>query len=215
MWGVFSERGCLLLGAQTSKRRQQIMDAAIKVFSKKGFNGTTTKEIARAAGVAEGTIFRYFKTKKDLFLNLVSPYVVQSLADTLDEVSGENDETVFRAILRNRLQIINDNIDLAKLLIAESQFHPELRDQFVSKIVMEAAGLLERYISQRIKDGEYKDIEPAVAARALAGMTGIFVLWKEYLAGDKYIAFEEEGVIDTITDIFLNGIRKRPEGGSI
>ena len=188
------------------------MDAAIKVFSRKGFNGTTTREIAREAGIAEGTIFRHFKTKKDLFLSLMSPFVVQSLADTLEEVYGKDDETVLKAILRNRFEIINKNIDLVKLLIAESQFHPELRDRFVGKIVMEAAGLLEKYIVQKIEEGEYQDIEPAIAVRALAGMTGIFVLWREYLAGDKYIAFEEEIVIDTIADIYLNGIRKRPEG---
>ncbi|MBU7005390.1 TetR/AcrR family transcriptional regulator [Phosphitispora fastidiosa] len=203
------------MGEQTSKRRQQIMDAAIKVFAKKGFNGTTTREIAREAGIAEGTIFRYFKTKKDLLLSLVSPYVVQSLADTLEEVCGEDDETVLKAILRNRLKIINKNIDLVRLLLAESQFHPELRELFVAKIVMEAAGLLERYIAQKIEDGEYKDIEPAIAVRALAGMTGIFVLWREYLAGEKYIAFEDEKVVDAIADIYLNGIRKRSGGGSV
>jgi len=191
------------------------MDAAIKVFSRKGFNGTTTREIAREAGIAEGTIFRYFKTKKDLFLSLLSPFVVQSLADILEEVYGEDDETVLKAILRNRFEIINKNIDLVKLLIAESQFHPELRDRFVGKIVMEAAGLLEKYIVQKIEEGEYQDIDPAIAVRALAGMTGIFVLWREYLAGDKYIAFEEDIVIDTIADIYLNGIRKRPQGGSV
>ncbi len=202
------------MGEITSKRQQQIIDAAIKVFSKKGYNGTTTKEIAKEAGVAEGTIFRYFRTKKDLLLSLVSPYVVRSLADTLEEFSGKDDETVFKAIIRNRLKIIRENLDLVRLLLAESQFHPELREQFVGKIVMQAASILESYISEKIKNGEFKDIEPGVAVRAFAGMTGIFVLWKEFLGGEKYIAFDEEKVIETVVDIYLNGVRKRPCGGS-
>lgn len=193
----------------TVRRQQEIMDAALKVFAKKGFNGATTKEIAAEAGIAEGTIFRYFKTKKDILLNLVGNHVVKTLAETFDEVSGESDENVLKAIIKNRLQTAEDNKDLIRLLFTEAQFHPEIRQQFTENIVVKAAGLLEQYISDRIQKGEYRDFDPKIAARSFAGMAGVFVIWKEFLFGDRIIAFDQNTVIETVVDIFLHGIKKR------
>ncbi len=190
----------------TTGRQKQILDAAVKVFSQKGFSGATTKEIAKEAGVAEGTIFRYFKTKKEILLGLVGPYIAQSLAETIDETSDKSDRIVLKAVIKNRLELIKKNIDLVRLLITEAQFHSDLREQFTEKIVLRSAGLLEAFIARKVQSGEYRNIDPRIASRALAGMVAIFVLWKEFLFGDKYIAFDEEEVIETVVDIFLNGI---------
>lgn len=197
----------------SSKREQEILDAAVRVFSRKGFNGATTKEIASEAGVAEGTIFRYFKTKKDILLSLVGPYLAQSLTDAIEEVSGASDEVILTAIIKNRLDIIKKNSNLIMLLFTEAQFHPELREKFTEKVVLKVAVVLEQLISARIKQGAYKEVDPQIATRIFVGMTGIFVLWKTYLSGDKYISFDENTVIKNVVDIFLNGIRSESDGG--
>ncbi len=191
----------------TSQRQQEILDAALRVFAKKGFSGATTREIAHEAGVAEGTIFRYFKTKKDILFNLMGPYIVQSLADTIEEVSGETDEIILKAILKNRLSLIRGNIDLLRLLLTEAQFHPEIREQFVEKVALKAAVILEQFIAKRIEAGIYRGIDPGVATRALVGMVGVFVVWKEFLLADKYVSFDDDLVIEQVVDLFLNGIR--------
>lgn len=193
---------------KTESRQQDILNAALKVFSAKGFSGSTTKEIAAAAGVAEGTIFRYFKTKKDILFSLIGPYVVQSLADTIDAVSGETDEVMLTAILKNRLELIRSNIDLLRLLITEAQFHPELRDKFAELITIKAANLLEQFITKRIENGAYRDMNPQIVSRAFFGMAAIFVAWKEFLQGDKYIRFDEDEVIKSIVSLFLYGVQK-------
>lgn len=189
-------------------RHQDILNAALKVFSSKGFSGATTKEIASMAGVAEGTIFRYFKTKKDILFSLLGPYVVQSLADTIDAVSGETDEVMLTAILKNRLGLIQKHMDLLRLLITEAQFHPELRDKFAELIPMKAAAILEQFITQRIEDGAYRELNPQIVARALFGMAVIFVALKEFLNGDKFVRFDDDEIIRTIVSIFLYGVRK-------
>lgn len=199
----------------TSKREQEIMEAAVKVFSKKGFSGATTREIAAEAGVAEGTIFRYFKTKKDILLSLAGPFIVESLANVMDEVKGETDEVVLKAILKNRLNLVKNNIDLIRLIFTEAQFHHEIREQFIENVAMKAAGMLERFISERIWEGEYKEIKPQIASRALVGMAIIFVMWKDFLMGNKYIQFNDEEVIDNIIDIFLYGIKKNRMKGEL
>ena len=196
----------------SSQREQEILDAAVRVFSRKGFNGATTKEIASEAGVAEGTIFRYFKTKKDILLSLVGPYLAQSLTDAIEEVSGATDEVILTAIIKNRLDIIKKNSNLIMLLFTEAQFHPELREKFTEKVVLKVAVVLEQLITTRIKQGAYKEVDPQIATRIFVGMMGIFVLWKTYLSGDKYISFDENTVMKNVVDIFLNGIRESDGG---
>lgn len=202
--------------AGTAQRQQEILEAALKVFSQKGFKGATTKEIAAEAGISEGTIFRYFKTKKDILFGLLEPYIVKTLSDTIEQASGENDEVVLKAIMKNRLKLIRENISLIRVLFTEAQFHPELREQFVQKVIMRAAGILEQYIGQRVRTGEFRDIDPGIAARAFVGMVGVFVVWKEFLQADKYVSFDEDIVVDELVKIFLNGMRnKRAEGENV
>ncbi len=208
------EQGSAKRQRLTAKRQQEILDAAVRVFSRKGFNGATTKEIAVEAGVAEGTIFRYFKTKKDILLSMVGPFVVQSLADTMQEVSGETDETVLTAIIKNRFDLIKKNQDLVRLLFTEAQFHPELREMFVEKVVLKASDIMEKFIMARMSGGAYKNIDPKITLRILVGMTGIFVLWKMFMFGDKYVSFDEDILVENIVDVFLNGIRKNTGGNA-
>lgn len=193
----------------TEGRQQDILNAALKVFSSKGFSGATTKEIASMAGVAEGTIFRYFKTKKDILFSLLGPFVLQFLTDTIDAVSGESDEVMLTAILKNRLGLIQKHMDLLRLLITEAQFHPELRDNFAELVPMKAAAILEQFITKRIEDGAYRELNPQIVARALFGMAVIFVAIKEFLNGDKFVQFDDDEIIKTIVSVFLYGVQKK------
>ncbi len=197
---------------RSNNRQQQILDAAMTVFLKKGFSGSTTKEIAKEAGVAEGTIFRYFKTKKDLLLELASPGIVQSLADTMEGTSGQSDEVILKAILTNRLEVFNQNRELVQLLIAEARFHPEIKEQFVERIVLRAAAVMQRFMTERVAAGDFKDMDPKILTGALVGMMGFFVLWKEFLLADKYVDFNSETVIDSVIEVFLNGVRNKEKG---
>ncbi|MFZ5640543.1 MAG: TetR/AcrR family transcriptional regulator [Bacillota bacterium] len=200
--------------SKSEKTRQKILGAALKLFSAKSFNGTTTKEIAAAAGVAEGTIFRYFNTKKDILISLAGPIVIESLNDFLQQLTGADDETFLRALLKNRLQLITENMELVKVVFYESQFHPEIRDRFVKDILQKAAGMLEQYLNMKIAAGDYRAVNPQVAVRSLAGMLGIFIAWRGYLHGDKFIKFDDDEVIEEIVKIFLYGVKNQQEEGA-
>ena len=65
-------------------RRKQILDAAMTVFVEKGFLGSTTLEIAKTAGVSEVTLFRYFSSKKEIFLEGIEPILFSTLEDTIN-----------------------------------------------------------------------------------------------------------------------------------
>lgn len=110
--------------------KEKIQNAALKLFSEKGFNGATTSEIAGEAGVAEGTIFRYFPTKKDLLMGVVNPVIVESLRDVIEKTKHSSPQEFLEAVLYNRLGLISQNIELVKIIVSEIQFHPEIKENF-------------------------------------------------------------------------------------
>ncbi len=191
--------------------REKIFDAALKVFSEKGYNGATTSEIAREAGVAEGTIFRYFPTKKELLLSVTNPVIVSSLKNIIADYRDCSPQELLEAALHNRLEIINQNIKLVKILVSEAQFHPELRENFLTGVILPAASLMREYFKEQEQKGILREVDPEISIRVLVGMMAIFVIWKNVFEGERYVKFADEEVVSAIVDIFLNGMLKKPE----
>lgn len=101
-------------------KSQQILDASIKVFTKKGFLGATTIEIANEANVAEVTLFRKFDTKQNLFEMAVKSVIDNKLSDVLEVSTVKSFDEYIKIILHNRLNMISRNIGLVRMLIKES-----------------------------------------------------------------------------------------------
>lgn len=186
-------------------RKTELLDAASRVFAEKGFHGATTAEIAREAGVAEGTIFRYFKTKKDLLISLVGTVAVDSLISVLIQSEGRDDPAILQGFLERNITFFRKNLDVIRLLLYEAQFHDDVRARFVDEIAGKITGIIETFIRRRIANGDFReDIDPQVAARAFLGMFASLVTWTDVF---KMQADEKESV-RTLVELFLNGIRK-------
>ncbi|OCA82322.1 TetR family transcriptional regulator [Bacillus sp. FJAT-27225] len=177
-------------GEMTEKQRK-ILIAAIESFSQKGYAATSTNEIAKKAGVAEGTIFRHYKTKKDLLINIVSPVMAKLVAPfvirDLEKVLNKRFETYeefLRAMFINRREFIEKNSNIIRILVQEIPFQPELREQFKEHV---ASRLYERYTKLADyyrKKGEIIDIPTPSALRLTASsIIGFFIA--------KYLFFEE------------------------
>ena len=139
-WSQIAEEGSPESEHITEKQKQ-ILLAAAELFGEKGYAATTTKEIAVKAGVAEGTIFKHYKTKKDLMMNLTVKIVGKiafPLINTgLDEIFDEDYDTLedfFRTLIKNRLELMKKAMPLIRIILQELPFHPELREVFI-KIV--------------------------------------------------------------------------------
>lgn len=144
------------------QRRKQILDAAMTVFIEKGYNGTTTLEIAQKANIAEVTLFRHFPSKKELFLAGIEPIMVATLVETIDSSKSFTKAERLEFILTERLQFISQNYQIVKLILMESQVNPELYEfNFVEKI----SGLLKTSIQQTGVRSEDEE----VALRILMG----------------------------------------------
>lgn len=105
------------------KRKNQILEAAIEVFSKKSFEGSTTKEIAKKAKVSEGTIFRYFKTKKEILIYMLNILVEKALFDFVEQIeNGSEVRDVIKNLLKRHYMFIVNNQELIKILLLKFNF---------------------------------------------------------------------------------------------
>lgn len=101
-------------------KRVRILDAAIRVFAERGFHSATVAEIAKAAGVADGTIYLYFKGKDDLLLRLFDEKMTELLAEARAALAVEPDApSRLRRFIQLHLSVVERHPDLASVLIVE------------------------------------------------------------------------------------------------
>src|ERR1700752_2804202 len=105
---------------RSNDKRARILDAAIKTFAERGFHSATVAEIARAAGVADGTIYLYFKGKDDLLLRLFDEKMTELLAEAKRAVAQEPTAPgKRRRFIQLHLRMVERNPELAAVLIVE------------------------------------------------------------------------------------------------
>lgn len=190
---------------KVANKRAAIIRAAMSLFAEKGYEKTSTKSIAAAAGVAEGTIYLYFESKRHILLSFLEEKVLRSLLDRIDDLKGKNDEELIGAILLDRIHLWDEHGDLLKAIFTQAMYDKELARAFVEKVTAPAAKVLIDLIDERIADGRFRDINPLVAVRALAGQF-IFVGISRSLGMGLEMSSEEFAA--EYTKLFLNGIRK-------
>lgn len=122
-------------------KKKAIVKASIVLFGEKSYAATSTKEIAKMAGVSEGTIFKHFASKNELMLSIID-IIINELMTTMfftglpEIIAGkyENINEFLPVIVRNRLQLIDKAVPLFKILIQEIPFHPEIRTMLREKV---------------------------------------------------------------------------------
>lgn len=120
--------------------RDRIIAEARVLFAERGYEGATTAELAKRAGIAEGTIYRHFRNKDELFVSCV-----ESLFHRIgrEEATGVRDgtslRTVVRTLLQSRVRLVSENLDLFDILFSEACHHPDLlRSAFERAVRVEA-----------------------------------------------------------------------------
>jgi len=107
--------------------RERIVAEARRLFAERGYSGATTAEIARRAGIAEGTIYRHFKSKDDLFVACVEALFGRAgKQEATDLRAGASLKDVVRALLRSRVQLVSENLDVFDILFSEAPHRPHL-----------------------------------------------------------------------------------------
>ncbi|MBA2340765.1 MAG: TetR/AcrR family transcriptional regulator [Pyrinomonadaceae bacterium] len=156
-------------------RRNQIVHVAMRLFSERGFRGTTTKEIARAAGVSEAIIFRHFATKEELYAAILDTKSCAGNMSQLSEMFAEavkrgDDRAVFESVALTMLQHHEEDEDFLRLLLYSALEGHELFQMFWQRNVRELADFLRSYVRERQKAGALREMEPRLVGRAFTGM---------------------------------------------
>lgn len=117
-------------------RRAQILEAAMTVFVEKGFKGSTTLEIAKAANVSEVTLFRYFTSKQEMFLAGIEPILLSTLEGTINTSARLSPKEKLEYILFERISLISSNYQIIKLILSEASLLSSLgNENFMDRIV--------------------------------------------------------------------------------
>jgi len=157
--------------AALSDKRARILDAAIKVFAERGFHTATVAEIARAAGVADGTIYLYFKGKDDLLLRLFDEKMTELLAESKSELAKERTAPArLSRFIQPHLALVERHPDLASVLIVELRQSA----QFIKAADRAKLAAYVDLIAEVVRDGQEKGelvdgISPATVRRAIFG----------------------------------------------
>jgi len=196
-------------------RRAQIIGVSKQLFSKKGFNGTTTKEIARASGISEAMIFRHFASKQQLYSAIIDQRI-QEVGDLIpdDAMKEKDDERVFSSIARLVLEKTQQDPTMMRLLYFSALEGHDLSDMFYSSHEIKRIMKLVEYIKLRIADGAFRNLDSVLVARAFVGMLYSYVTAKHLFNAEKYFPKTvTDEVVDNFLTIFLDGVRtaKRPD----
>jgi len=195
-------------------RRNQILDAATNVFAEKGFHRATIKDIAKTAGIADGTIYTYFASKADLLLGILN-----RLNET--EVRGqqftEGSERDFRsflvAYLRHRMSLLWPNAEVFRAVLPELLVNPHLREMYYQQVIAPTMLLAEQYFQTQMEHGYVRKVDVSLAARASAGMIlGLLVL---QLLGDEQVALRWEELAEVLVTLIFDGLRPPSSEASV
>jgi AcrR family transcriptional regulator len=209
------------------ERRLQIAQVAMRLFSERGFRGTTTKEIAQAAGVSEAIIFRHFATKDELYTAIIdykgcaglgaSPVAVRAERPVVEQfchsvgeaMEGGDDRAVFEGIALSMLEHHQSDPDFLRLLMYLALENHSLAQVFWDKNVRVLYEFLSGYIRRRQGEGAFRDVDSFAAVRVFIGAiihhSLVNLLWDKDPAR-RILNVPNEEAARQFADVFLHGI---------
>lgn len=207
-------------------RRRQIVRVAMRLFSERGFRGTTTKEIAHAAGVSEAIIFRHFATKEDLYTAIIDfkacagaepdsegsghSFTVETIRGcAADSMRARDDREVFRRLALTMMEHHQGDPEFLRLLMYSALEGHSLAQTFWDRNVRVLYEFIGGYIRERQREGAMRDVDPLVAVRAFTGAVIHHslnnILWDRD-AARRILSIPNEEAARAFTDILLHGI---------
>jgi len=195
----------------TKIRRQDILTAAEKLFSQKGFKGTTTKELAAKAGVHEAVLFRHFKNKRDLYRATVELKLARNRPATLEQMENaadqRDDRGFFESLALGLLTRFEEDASIPRLIL-----HSALDGHEPPRVVAERQLRVEQptldYISKRMRDGAFRKIDPHHAVYAFGAMLFGYIVRQQILGMASHKKHDRKKVARDFVTIFLEGMKK-------
>jgi AcrR family transcriptional regulator len=199
------------------ERREQILRTAISLFAQRGFSGTTTKEIAKAAGVSEAMVFRHFSSKSELYDAILDNrachdgmrFPWEESPAIQEAIRNKDDYAVFYNLALLAMTKQQSDEGFMRLLFYSALEEHELAERFFSEFVSRVYEFIGAYIARRQADGAIRDIEPRVVVRAFMGMMIHHslnnILWDKQR---RLLNITNEEAAKSFAEIILRGVLK-------
>ena len=194
----------------TRRKRLPIFDAAVAVFSEKGFARATMEEVARRAGIAKGTLYNNYRSKKELFLSLIEEGIERLESAVRREVARREDISgKLEALIGAQLSFFEEYRDYCKLLLSEVW---GLGTRWEEQVERLRSGYI-RIIRDLIEKGQAegvirKNLEVDAAAAAVFGAVAVAAL-NAFVFETRY---RYESILQTLKELLLTGLRERGAG---
>lgn len=194
------------------ERRLQLLAVAVSLFSNRGFRGTTTREIAQAAGVSEAMVFRHFATKEELYAAILdhkacSGGKFEPAEMAADGIARKNDRAVFESLALGALNHHENDPQFQRLLLHSALEKHELAQMFFDEFVRRVYEFLGAYIRERQQEGAFIEMDPAIVVRSFIGMVMHHSLNNNlWDPKRRLLNISNESAAKYFTDILLNGI---------
>ncbi len=189
-----------------AETQARILKAARKLFARRGYDGTTTKDLAQEAGVAEGTIFRHFENKKAILVEVVTQGWIEILTDLLTELSEMASYKAVAQVMRKRMLNLHQNADLLKVCFMEAQFHPDLREQIQTDVIVKMTDVAEAFFETAMEQGVYRRMNPRIVAQIFLGMFTVAGFSRDTITPGDASPQAMIEMAEGMADIFLNGV---------
>jgi AcrR family transcriptional regulator len=189
-----------------AQTRTRILQAAQRLFASQGFDGTTTRDLAQAAGVAEGTLFRHFTNKKAILVEVATNGWVDILTDLLTELSEMGSYKAVAQVMRRRMWNLRKNADMMRVCFMEVQFHPDLRDRIQTEVITKMTDVAEAFFQTAMDKGIYRQMDAKLVAKVFLGMFAVAGFSDNTLIEPNASPQEMQLMAEGLADIFLNGV---------
>ncbi len=204
---------------QPDSRPGQILEAAFRVFGARGLHQATLDDVARKAGITKGTIYLYFPSKAALFSAMLKSRV-NAIVPEMRLVGGGG------ASAREQLVGLGEKLyrffrspaylAVYRSMVSEAAQFPEAAAVLYREGILPVNQRMAEVIRRGIATGEFRDVDPLIAARGFAAMFQVFAVSQKLLGGERIYPIDEGRLVRTLTTVFLNGllVPGEPRGAS-
>lgn len=195
-------------------RPEEILDAALDLFTEKGFSATRMMDVAEKAGISKGTLYLYFDNKEAIFRSVVQEMVVPRI-DEFEEMvklfKGPSEE-LLRKMIKGWWQSVGETrlSAIPKLITSEAGNFPELAEYFVNTVVKRGRKAFTNVVSRGIASGEFNIYEPKAVARLIVAPLVQLTIWMHSLKiYDENM--RDEDFLELHTEFILKALIKTKE----
>ncbi len=192
-------------------RREQLMEAALRVFAQKGYTRASNKDIAREAGITPGLIYHYFENKEALLKAIFedrSP--LRMIRQVPEQALGLPPEQFLRFLVQQMLTVVEDEkfMQLLRVYLPEAIYNPETASMGIG-FIAEAVHFVEGYLAGKMESGELCRADPGLVTHLLMGSVMDIALRRQVLRDPLTLQYTQDQIVDSVVSLALRGLIPR------